>query len=199
MKRAVFWADSGPGVGFGHLTRCCSVAQELQKSGTEVCVFTPDPRGVAYAQSLGALAVAYRFWVHPQLSSRLRSATGSSSQYRHDVVVAADSFSGYCILRSDLLRDELKTRQIRLTVKDDKADYAGRLRALRKGDELQDFYSVVRDMHEALRGRVDKDIGIMASAIGALEAVEPKSPAMQEALDALKKLRLEKEQSLNPK
>lgn len=82
---------------------------------------------------LGLLAVAYKFLIHPRLSERLKNETGSASQYKHELVVAADSFSGYAILRSDLVKQELKAKQIKLTIQDDKADYEARLRALQEG------------------------------------------------------------------
>jgi hypothetical protein len=40
---------------------------------------------------------------------------------------------------------------------------------LRKGDELQDFYSVVADMHEAIRARVEGDIAAMDGVASSLE------------------------------
>jgi outer membrane protein OmpA-like peptidoglycan-associated protein/ABC-type nitrate/sulfonate/bicarbonate transport system substrate-binding protein len=80
-----------------------------------------------------ALGAAYRYLVHPHLSGRLKAVTGSTSQYRQEVVIAADSFSGYCVLRSEAVKQELKARQIKLTIQDDRADYAARLRALSEG------------------------------------------------------------------
>jgi outer membrane protein OmpA-like peptidoglycan-associated protein/ABC-type taurine transport system substrate-binding protein len=82
---------------------------------------------------LVVLALAYRFLVHPRLSGRLQAATSSPSQYLEEMVVGVDSFSGYAILRSAAVRDELKARRIRLAFQDDKADYANRMEALRAG------------------------------------------------------------------
>jgi outer membrane protein OmpA-like peptidoglycan-associated protein len=82
---------------------------------------------------LGVLGVAYKFLVHPYLSEKLKGETSSQSHYKDEIVVAADSFSGYAILRSESLRADLQSRQIRLTLQDDKADYASRLRALKEG------------------------------------------------------------------
>jgi hypothetical protein len=67
---------------------------------------------------------------------------------------------------------------------------------LRKGDELQEFYSSFREMYEALRTRVAGDVQALGNAISALEAVNPKQPGMQEALNELRELRRQKEQSL---
>ncbi len=82
---------------------------------------------------LAILAAAYRYLVHPRLADRLQEETGSSHRYKDEVLLAADAFSGYAVLRSEALRQELKVQQIKLQVQDDKADYAGRLRALREG------------------------------------------------------------------
>jgi hypothetical protein len=79
------------------------------------------------------LGLAYRFLVHPHVAERIREATGSPSQYQHELTIAADSFSGYCLLRSESLQQFLKEAQIRLTIQDDQADYPARLEALRTG------------------------------------------------------------------
>lgn len=72
------------------------------------------------------------------------------------------------------------------------------LRQLRKGDELQEFYSSFRDMYEALRARAASDMQTLGNAISALEAANPKPPGAQAALDELKELKRQKEQSLEP-
>jgi outer membrane protein OmpA-like peptidoglycan-associated protein/ABC-type nitrate/sulfonate/bicarbonate transport system substrate-binding protein len=82
---------------------------------------------------LALLAAAYKFWVHPHLAKRLNLATSSMSRYKDELVLAADSFSGYCVFRSDAFKQELRDRGIKLAVQDDKADYAARLDALRAG------------------------------------------------------------------
>jgi outer membrane protein OmpA-like peptidoglycan-associated protein/ABC-type taurine transport system substrate-binding protein len=88
---------------------------------------------VIWCVILAVLGVAYKFLVHPYLSEKLKGATGSASQYKTEIVIAADSFSGYCILRSDAVKQELKAKQIKLNFQDDKADYAARLKALQNG------------------------------------------------------------------
>ncbi|MBI4664367.1 MAG: OmpA family protein [Verrucomicrobia bacterium] len=88
---------------------------------------------VIWCVILAALGVAYKFLVHPHLVGKLREATSAPSQYKDEVLLAADSFSGYAILRSDAIKQALRARQIKLTVQDDKADYAARLQALREG------------------------------------------------------------------
>jgi hypothetical protein len=70
------------------------------------------------------------------------------------------------------------------------------LRQLRKGDELQEFYSSFREMYEALRTRVAGDVQALGNAITALESLNPKPPGVPEALAELRELRRLKEQSL---
>lgn len=89
---------------------------------------------VIWCAILGLLAVGYKFFIHPYFSDKLKGETGSASQYRDEIVVAADSFSGYAILRSEAVKQDLKSRQIKLTFRDDKADYAARLNALRSAE-----------------------------------------------------------------
>jgi hypothetical protein len=70
------------------------------------------------------------------------------------------------------------------------------LRQLRKGDELQEFYSSFREMYEALRTRVAGDVQALGNAITALESLNPKPAGVPEALAELRELRRLKEQSL---
>ena len=83
---------------------------------------------------LAVLAVAYKLLVHPFFSEKLAEDTGSASQYQSEVRIAADSFSGYAVLRSDRIKIFLKREGIKLTLSDDQADYAKRLNALKGGD-----------------------------------------------------------------
>jgi hypothetical protein len=64
---------------------------------------------------------------------------------------------------------------------------------LRKGDELQGFYGSFRDMHQALREKVQADVRLLGDALAALESG---GPAGQKAMDDLKQLRRHKEESL---
>lgn len=69
---------------------------------------------------------------------------------------------------------------------------------LRKGDELQEFYSSFREMHQAVRDRVAEDVKVLGDAVTAIEATsEGKTPAVQRALDELRQLRKRKEDSLD--
>lgn len=68
---------------------------------------------------------------------------------------------------------------------------------LRKGDELQDFYSSFREMHEAVRGRVVADVKVVGDAVAAIEGSGAAgTPAVQRALDELRQLKKRKEESL---
>ncbi len=80
---------------------------------------------------LGGIAATVRYFIRPQLEERrqekLAGQTGSEGKYKHKVVLAADGFSGYALLRSPELEERLKRRGIRLSVVDDGADYRARL------------------------------------------------------------------------
>jgi hypothetical protein len=68
---------------------------------------------------------------------------------------------------------------------------------LRKGDELQDFYSAFREMHQAIRERTEEDVRIISNTIQSLESTpEGRAPAMDRAIDELRQLRKRKEESL---
>jgi len=67
---------------------------------------------------------------------KLEEETGSVSLYKEEVVVYADSFSGYCLLRKAAESKDLKKAGIKLVVKDDSDNkdlYSDRLKALRDG------------------------------------------------------------------
>jgi methyl-accepting chemotaxis protein len=70
------------------------------------------------------------------------------------------------------------------------------IRHLRKGDELQAFHASLREMYEAIRGRVLKDTESLGSAITAIEAQASRSAELEQALVELRRLRDEKTQSL---
>jgi len=68
---------------------------------------------------------------------------------------------------------------------------------LRKGDELQNFYLSFREMHQAIRARVEEDVRVLDGALTSIEATpEGKSPAMQRAIEELRQLHKRKEDSL---
>jgi hypothetical protein len=72
--------------------------------------------------------------------------------------------------------------------------------SLRKGDELQEFYSAYREMHQSLRARVEEDVRVLTNAVSVLEAVpdaaRDRSSPMQRTLEELRQLRKRKEESL---
>jgi hypothetical protein len=82
-------------------------------------------------------------------------------------------------------------------VRDNKLSPAMR-QQLRKGDELQEFYSTFRDMYEALRTRAGTDVQVLGEAIARLERASAGSPALQESVEQLRRLQREKQASLEP-
>ena len=64
---------------------------------------------------------------------KLEKTTSSQSQYKHEVQMMSDAFSGYCIFRSDEFKNELKNHGIKFLYTDDNADYEARLDALEAG------------------------------------------------------------------
>ncbi len=61
----------------------------------------------------------------------------------------------------------------------------GKVTALRKGDMLQDFYGNFREMHEAVRTRMQSDVISMEGAANHLRTKAANDPKLAEALDAL--------------
>ena len=68
--------------------------------------------------------------------------------------------------------------------------------ALRRGDQLQEFFDHFREMHEALRRRAEEEVAILTSAIAVLEAGAPTGEAARE-LEALRALKRRKQDSLS--
>ncbi len=72
---------------------------------------------------------------------------------------------------------------------------------LRKGDELVDFFAVFKQMHGALKGRLEHDVEMLHKAIESLEALAARLPADQSAdaqrlIATLKNEEAEKRQQL---
>jgi ABC-type nitrate/sulfonate/bicarbonate transport system substrate-binding protein/outer membrane protein OmpA-like peptidoglycan-associated protein len=86
---------------------------------------------VIWCVILAALGVSYKFAIRPLFTHREPGT--SDPRYDRVVNVALDSFSGYCILRSPAVQDQLKAKRIKLNFEDDKADYEGRMKALKSG------------------------------------------------------------------
>lgn len=93
---------------------------------------------VLWTVIFGCIASAVRYFVMPEFQEKKRDKltgqTGSEGKYRHDVRLAADSFSGYCLFRSPDLAQRLSQAGIRFSVVDDGADYQKRMKALQQGD-----------------------------------------------------------------
>ncbi|MBU1170661.1 MAG: OmpA family protein [Proteobacteria bacterium] len=83
---------------------------------------------------IGILSIAAKFLILPYFEKGLLQDTSSESPFKHTITLAADSFSGYSILRSEVMKKELKSQGIRLVIKDDNADYEARMEALSKKD-----------------------------------------------------------------
>ena len=72
----------------------------------------------------------------------------------------------------------------------------GSVSALRRGDMLQDFFGNFREMHEAVRTRMQSDVITMESAAVALRAKAGDSGSLAEALDALDKHLVQRKKQL---
>ncbi|MDZ4695390.1 MAG: hypothetical protein SGI86_09575 [Deltaproteobacteria bacterium] len=70
------------------------------------------------------------------------------------------------------------------------------IRALRKGDELQDFFNEFREMHDAIRERVEDDLKVIGQVAAALEDSKARTPDQEQALVALRGLHKRKSDSL---
>lgn len=88
---------------------------------------------VAWCVIFLLLAVAYKYLVHPYFNQRLTEETGTASRYEHEINIAADSFSGYAVLRSDAMKQWMSEHQIKLNIIDDQANYSQRLENLQRG------------------------------------------------------------------
>ena len=106
-------------------------------NGSKGCIVA-----VVWLVLLAILGGAVWFFYTKPKDEQLNQATGSSSQYTHEITIAADLFSGYAVLRSAQMRDHLKSDGIRLTMVDDGADYGARLEALEDGDVQMAVYSI---------------------------------------------------------
>jgi ABC-type nitrate/sulfonate/bicarbonate transport system substrate-binding protein len=87
-------------------------------------------------------AITWKMVFGPPSEDELVDDTSSASRYKHSVKIAADSFSGYAVLRSDTMKGALRKSGIKLEVVDDKADYDARLAALDKGKVQMAVFTV---------------------------------------------------------
>ncbi len=88
---------------------------------------------------LGVGAGVYRYLVAPRIEEETIRKTSSTPQLATSAAVetvrlSLDSFSGYCFLRSPVMREELLKEGVELELVDDRASYARRLEALSRGD-----------------------------------------------------------------
>jgi ABC-type taurine transport system substrate-binding protein len=94
---------------------------------------------------LGGLAMAYKWFFVPQQEAAKKEAeerilastiekTSAESAYKHQINFGIDSFSGYSILRSENLRNELAKKKIKLNLVDDNADYSARIKNIQSGN-----------------------------------------------------------------
>lgn len=65
--------------------------------------------------------------------NKLEETTSGPSLYKYEVKMQGDWFSGYCILRSDEFKNQLRNEGIKLIYTDDAADYEARLKSLADG------------------------------------------------------------------
>jgi outer membrane protein OmpA-like peptidoglycan-associated protein len=87
--------------------------------------------------AIGAgIAMVVRALILPAYRQRQQQqgSVGGGAEVAIPVRLAADSFSGYCLLRSPEFSSRLARQGIALKVVDDAADYMARLRALQAGD-----------------------------------------------------------------
>ena len=89
--------------------------------------------GAIWLLLFAAGAVAWRMIVRPKQEEDLVRRTVGDARHSRTARIAIDSFSGYCLFRSDEFRDELSSRGIALELVDDKADYQRRLESLADG------------------------------------------------------------------
>lgn len=94
---------------------------------------------------LSICAMSYKWWVAPhreqtrieaekENKAKLLTETGADSRYDAEINFAADSFSGYAVLRSLEFQQELANKRIKVNLIDDGADYTGRLAKLKSGE-----------------------------------------------------------------
>ncbi len=87
----------------------------------------------------GAGAAVYRYLIAPGIEEETIRKTSSEPQLAtstaaEKVGLSLDSFSGYCFLRSPVMREELLKEGVELELVDDRANYARRLEALSRAD-----------------------------------------------------------------
>jgi len=90
----------------------------------------------------GLLAVAAKVLILPYLKKELDEETGSESIYQQEVTIPADSFTGYCVLRSPLFKKLLREEGVKVRIVDDNAAYEDRMKSLDRGDAQMAVFTI---------------------------------------------------------
>src|SRR5688572_16902028 len=77
------------------------------------------------------------------------------------------------------------------------AGRVGQVWGLRKGDMLQDFFANFKEMHDAVRGRLQVDVTNMETAASALRAKAAGNEKLLAALDEMDKHVAQRKQALS--
>ncbi len=83
---------------------------------------------------IAAGVAAWHFLVSPLWERKVVTDTSSESQYKGELKIRADAFSGYAFLRSQAFSNLLRQEGYRVEIEDDGADYIDRIKALRDRD-----------------------------------------------------------------
>lgn len=78
--------------------------------------------------------VGWKYFFAPRQKEVVIEQSGSDPRFQTQVSMAIDSFSGYAVFRSPEFKEELAKLGIGLNLRDDKANYPERLKALQKGE-----------------------------------------------------------------
>lgn len=121
----------------------------------------------------------YRFFLKPKAKEQQQQAkeqeqehrlkaTSSNRKYTSEIHLGLDSFSGYCITRTQEFSNYLGSKSIKLVLEDDKADYIARIKGLQEGklqaavftiDALIKASASINDMPGTIVCFVDKSQG----------------------------------------
>jgi flagellar motor protein MotB len=88
---------------------------------------------VGWLVIIGIAGAVYKFVIEPRMRGRIVDNTSTRGRYDHKIKIAHDSFSGYAILRSQVVQNLLTPKSILLEFEDDKADYIQRAKHLKSG------------------------------------------------------------------
>lgn len=119
---------------------------------------------------LGIMMLVWKFWWAPhkqkvaeqqveQEQQQTLAKTSAQSRFKHQISIAADSFSGYSLIRSQDFQDECAKLGIRVEIVDDGANYPGRLKSIDEGKTPMAVFTV-----DALV-KASKQLGSMPATI----------------------------------